>query len=68
MATHYSIPAWRIPWTKDLEDPGRLQFIGSQRVGYDWTDWAQKTFRYPLFSPSSVFTLEVMLVVHQVYS
>jgi len=32
MATHYSIPAWRIPWT---EEPGRLQSVGSQRVGSD---------------------------------
>ena len=30
MATHSSILAWRIPWT---EEPGRLQFMGSQRVG-----------------------------------
>ena len=30
MATHSSIPAWKISWT---EDPGRLQCIGSQRVG-----------------------------------
>ena len=27
MATHFSILAWRIPWT---EEPGRLQFMGSQ--------------------------------------
>ena len=32
MATHSSIPAWRIPWTKE---PGGLQSMGSQRVGYD---------------------------------
>ena len=32
MATHSSILAWRIPWT---EEPGRLQSIGSQRVGHD---------------------------------
>ena len=30
MATHSSILAWRIPWT---EEPGGLQFIGSQ----NWT-------------------------------
>ena len=30
MATHSSILAWRIPWT---EEPGRLQFMGSQRIG-----------------------------------
>ena len=32
MATYSSILAWRIPWT---EEPGRLQFMGSQRVGHD---------------------------------
>ena len=31
-ATHSSSLAWRIPWT---EDPGRLQFMGSQRVGHN---------------------------------
>ena len=30
MATHSNILAWRIPWT---EEPGRLQSMGSQRVG-----------------------------------
>ena len=32
MATHYSTLAWKIPWT---ENPGRLQSVGSQRVGHD---------------------------------
>ena len=32
LATHSSILAWRIPWT---EEPGGLQYIGSQRVGHD---------------------------------
>ena len=32
MATHSSILAWRIPWT---EEPGGLQFVGSQRVRHD---------------------------------
>ena len=32
MATHSSILAWRVPWT---EEPGRLQSMGSQRVGHD---------------------------------
>ena len=32
MATHFSILAWRIPWT---EEPGGLQSTGSQRVGHD---------------------------------
>ena len=31
MATHSSTLAWKIPWT---EEPGGLQSVGSQRVGY----------------------------------
>ena len=33
MVTHSSILAWRIPW---IEEPGRLQSMGSQGVGQDW--------------------------------
>ena len=33
MAPHSSILAWRIPWT---EEPGRVQSVGSQRVGHNW--------------------------------
>ena len=32
MATHSSVFGWRIPWTEEL---GRLQFMGSLRVGHD---------------------------------
>jgi len=32
MAMHSSILAWRISWT---EKPGRVQSMGSQRVGHD---------------------------------
>ena len=32
MATHSSILAWKIPW---MEEPGRLQSVGSQRVEHD---------------------------------
>ena len=32
MATHSSILAWKIPW---VEEPGKLQSMGSQRVRYD---------------------------------
>ena len=35
MTTHFSIPAWRIPWT---EEPGGLQSIGLQRLGHNWSD------------------------------
>ena len=32
MATHFSILAWKIPWTVE---PGGLQSMGSQRVKHD---------------------------------
>ena len=40
MATHSTIPAWRIPW---MEEPGGLQSLGSQRVGHNW---ATNTFTF----------------------
>ena len=33
MATHSNTLAWKIPW---IEEPGRLQSMGSQRVGHNW--------------------------------
>ena len=44
IVTHSNILAWEVPWT---EEPGRLQSMGSQRVGHDWAythnnySWAQ---------------------------
>ena len=32
MASHSSTLGWKIPW---MEEPGRLQSMGSQRVGHD---------------------------------
>ena len=32
MAIYSSTIAWKIPWT---EEPGRIQSMGSQRVGHD---------------------------------
>ena len=37
MATHSSVPAWRIPGTGE---PGGLPSMGSHRVGHDWSDSA----------------------------
>ena len=34
MAPHSSTLAWKIPW---MDEPGRLQSMGSQRVGHDFT-------------------------------
>ena len=37
MVPHSSTLAWKIPW---MEEPGRLQFMVSRRVGHDWvTEW-----------------------------
>ena len=37
MATHFSILAWRIPWTGE---PGGLLSMGLHRVGHDWSNLA----------------------------
>ena len=57
MAPHSSTLAWKIPWT---EEPGRLQSIGSWRVGHDWVTslslftfmhWRRKGQPTPVFLP-----------------
>ena len=57
MATHSSTLAWRIPW---MEEPGRLQSMGSVRVGDDWETslslftfmhWRRKWQATPVFLP-----------------
>ena len=39
MVTHSTILAWRIPWTGE---PGRLQFIGLQRIRHNWVTFTSK--------------------------
>ena len=57
MASHSSTLAWKIPW---IEEPGRLQSMGSQRVRHDWATslspltfrlWRRKWQPTPLFLP-----------------
>ena len=57
MAPHSSTLAWKIPW---MEEPGRLQSMGSLRVGYDWVTslslftfmhWRRKWQPTPVFLP-----------------
>ena len=57
MTPHYSSLAWKIPWT---EEPGRLQSMGSLRVGHDWATslslftfvhWRRKWQLTPVFLP-----------------
>ena len=43
MAPHSSTLAWKIPW---MEEPGRLQFMGSLRVRYDWVTDFTFTFHF----------------------
>ena len=44
MATHSSILAWISPW---IEEPGRLQSMGSQRVGHNWaTDLNYRLYKH----------------------
>ena len=46
MAPHSSTLAWKIPW---MEEPGRLQSMGSLRVGHDWaTSLSLFTFHFSL--------------------
>ena len=57
MATHSGTLAWEISWT---EEPGRLQSMGSLRVGHDWATslslstfmhWRRKWQPTPVFLP-----------------
>ena len=57
MASHSSTVAWKIPWT---EEPGRLQSMGSLRIGHDWATslslftfmhWRRKWQPSPVFLP-----------------
>ena len=57
MATHSSTLVWKIPWT---EEPGRLQSMGSRRVGHDWVTslslftlmhWRRDQQHTPVFLP-----------------
>ena len=60
MGTHSSILAWKIPWT---EEPGRLQSMGSQRVGL--SDFTFTFFhRAHYFCPLSLGRSRVNLVLH----
>ena len=55
MATHSSTLAWQIPWR---EEPGRLQSMGSQRVGHHWaTELNWRPLNLPPLSPLSFLAL-----------
>ena len=50
VATHFSILAWRIPWTEDL---GGLQSMGSQRGTHNWVTNTSLLYRYFWNPPTS---------------
>ena len=53
MAPHSSTLAWKIPWT---EEPGRLQSMGSLRVGHDCaTSLSLSTFFHFHWQPTPLF-------------
>ena len=56
-ATHSRILAWRIPWT---EEPGRLQFMGSQRVRHNWV-----TFFHPPVLHTYIYIYVSYFAVHE---
>ena len=66
IASHSSVLAWRIPWT---EEPGGLQFMGSQRVRHNWATsmftllhhwvWYRKKSRLGVQSPELGFFLSL---------
>ena len=59
MATHSSILAWKIPWA---EDPGRLQSMGSQRVGHDWaTSLTQAVCKVRAFIINLTFLISLII-------
>ena len=62
MATHSSTLAWQIPW---MEDRGRLQFIGSQKVGHDWAT-SLFTFFHLVFRTSR--TIAIWVISHKFHS
>ena len=54
MATYSNILAWKIRWT---EGPDKLQSMGSQRVGHDWSNWTQCTYVNPSIPLSKAFKI-----------
>ena len=56
MATHSSILAWTIPWT---DEPGKLQSMGSQRVGHDLVT-KTTTASKPHTQPMNVYQLGLL--------
>ena len=70
MAPDSSTLAWKIPW---MEEPGRLQSMGSRRVGHDWATslslftfmhWRRKWQPTPVFLPGESQGRRSLVVYH----
>ena len=70
MAPYYSTLAWKIPW---MEEPGRLQSMGSLGVGHDWATslslftfmhWRRKWQPTPVFLPGESQGRGSLVVCH----
>ena len=53
MATHSSIPVWRIPW---IEEPDGLQSIVSPRVKYDRSNLAHMHTDTKIYNKNKIVT------------
>ena len=58
MAPHSSTPTWKIPW---MGEPGRLQSMGSQRVGHDWATSLHFTSMYDEKFPVTICDTDYLL-------
>ena len=63
MAAHSSILTWEIPWT---EEPGGLQSMGLQKVGYNWGTKQQQHPRLPPTPPRPTATRDYLTVLASV--
>ena len=61
MATHFSTLVWKIPWT---EEPGRLQSMGSQRVGHDHGVTKSRTWLSDFTFTFQFYALEKEMATH----
>ena len=64
MATHSSTLAWKIPW---MEEPGRLQSMGLQRVRHDWAISLQYIF-YIYYYRCTSKCIYISVKIHEWYT
>jgi len=63
MATHSSVLAWEIPWT---EEPGGLQFMGSQRAGDDLATKTTNSIHNTFVTPCTVTSTPHVLLHYSI--